>query len=378
MRFHFNRALGDDSSPFAPCKCNADVGAILQGVGGIVGGLSNYWSNYETNVTNKNLARETNKQNYRIWQEQLEAQRQQYLAEKMENRFLVNQAYERNLPKNVVKNMKEAGINPALAFESNAFQNNAVVGQNPSSSVPAAPSMVAPQMVAPDLSAFGQGISNAANYFLAAQKQEADISYLTLKGQNETAETIAKIRNMDKNSRYLNQLADNLEQEFKFNQDTWKQRSFNLEAQGNLMVSQQNLNNASKVVQDEVAHSQKLENAFKECTNPLRAQQMLADLALTAAQKTLMYSQANSIDQLLPYQQSLMKQEFIHLLNEDANAFESLGVSMQYLGLSKGHANMDYMSDWIDPLFKGLGTGAGIWLGLRTFGKSPIKIKGFN
>ena len=378
MRFHFNRALGDDSSPFAPCKAHNPFTMIGQLGAANLSMLGNYYSTQDSNQTNRRIARETNAQNYKIWQEQLAAQKEQYRQEVAENRFLVNQAYERNLPKNVVKNMKEAGINPALAYESNAFQNNAVVGNNPSSSIPQAPEMVtgAPNIPV-DFSSFGVGVSNAISNFLQSQKNEADISYLTLKGQNETAETIAKIRNMDKHSRYLNQLADNLEQDFKFNQETWRQRSFILEAQGNLMVSQENLNKASKVVQDEVAHSQKLENAFKECTNPVRAQQMLADLALTAAQKTLMYSQANSIDQLLPYQQNLMKQEFLHLLNEDANAFEALGVNMQYLGLSKGHANMDYMSDWIDPLFKGLGTGAGIWLGLRTFGKSPIKIKGF-
>lgn len=376
---NFNKALGLNLSPFAPNKACDPYSMIGQLGAANLSMLGNYYSTQDSNQTNRRIARETNAQNYQIWHEQLAAQREQYERERQENRFLVDQAYQRSLPTEVVKNLKAAGINPAFALDANAFSTQQTsVGNNPSSSVPQAPEMVtgAPNIPV-DFSSFGVGVGNAVANFLQSQKNEADISYLTLKGQNETAETIAKIRNMDKNSKYLNQLADNLEQEFKFNAETWKHRTFNIEAQGNLMVAQENLAKAEKVVQDEVSRSHKLENAFRECTNPLRARQMLADIALTCAQKSLAQANANSINELLPYQQNLMKQQFVSMINADANAFEQLGINLKSLGIYEGHAHMDYMSDWIDPLFKGLGTGAGLWLGLRTFGKSPVKIKGF-
>ena len=170
MIYHFNRALGDDSSPFAPCKAHDPFTMIGQLGAANLSMLGNYYSTQDSNQTNRRIARETNAQNYKIWQEQLAAQKEQYRQEVAENRFLVNQAYERNLPINQVKALKEAGINPSLAFESNAFQNNAVVGQNPTSSVPQAPQMVtgAPNIPV-DFSVFGNGVSAAIQSFLASK-----------------------------------------------------------------------------------------------------------------------------------------------------------------------------------------------------------------
>lgn len=208
----------------------ADVGAIIQGIGGIVGGLSNYWSNYETNVTNKNLQRETNQQNKELFYQQLAAAREQYERERQENRYLVDQAYQRSLPKEQVKALREAGINPAFAFDSGSFGTPSTqIGSPPSSPTPSAPTMVAPQMVAPDLSALGQGISNAANYYLSSQRQEADISYLKQKEVNETLETIGRLQKYTYENKHLEAVSNQIMQDVLFNQETWNSRKQNLD-----------------------------------------------------------------------------------------------------------------------------------------------------
>ena len=236
MRFHFNRALGDDSSPFAPCKAHDPYSMIGQLGAANLSMIGNWFSTQDSNQTNRRIARETNEQNYKIWQEQLAAAKEQYRQEVAENRFLVNQAYERNLPINQVKALKEAGINPSLAFDSNAFQNNAVVGQNPTSSVPQAPQMVtgAPNIPV-DFSVFGNGVSAAIQSFLASKKNEADISYLKQKGVNETLDTIARIQKYSYENKHLKALTDQVMNDVLFNQENWEVRKEALSNANKLM-----------------------------------------------------------------------------------------------------------------------------------------------
>ena len=61
---------------------------VLAAFGSAIGNVA---SSVLTNNANKKISRETNEQNYKIWQEQLAAQREQFEKEKQENRFLVQQ-----------------------------------------------------------------------------------------------------------------------------------------------------------------------------------------------------------------------------------------------------------------------------------------------
>ena len=146
------------------------VTAALIGAGvGVASIGASLYSQYK----NMKSQADTNATNYKIHQEQMAQQERQYQQQIAENRYLQDLAYERNLPKEQVKALKEAGINPALALENGALGNvSAQSGSAPSpNSIPSAPQMVAPQMG--DL---GQGINNAYAMYLSTAKLDQDLS----------------------------------------------------------------------------------------------------------------------------------------------------------------------------------------------------------
>lgn len=374
-RFNYSSALGDNTSPNAPLK-RYELGtaaAIGIGAASLIGSGISAYQNLKSQA-------DTNKTNYKIWQEQLAAQKENWKQE--QENYLQNRKWQiedrenqrlYDSPQSQKARYLAAGINPYIENSIGQPTTYNAPPEGPSFSSPASPI----QMQAPQLPDLGMGISQAASAYLSAQKTETDMQYIHQKSQNETAKTIAEVEQYGKNSKYLSSLTDSLRQEMLFNQDSWNTRLHNLHADFELKTAQTNLAKATEEVQKTIEVSNKLENAFRRATNPERAKQMIAENALLSAQKALANANAKSISDLLPYQQNLMKNEFIHLMNQDAAEFEQLGINMGYLGLGQGHANMEYLGDWIDPLFKGLGTGAGIVFGLRTLGRSPLPIKGF-
>lgn len=220
-RFNFTSALGDNLSPFAPKKEYEVATAI--GIG--LGAASLLGSAYSAYQNMKNQA-DTNKTNLQIHREQTAQQERQFQQSIAENRALIDQAYERNLPKEQVKALKEAGINPAFAMDSSAFGTTA----SQAGSAPSVPSMPsAPNLVAPQMGDLGQGVSNAASMYLATQKQESDISYLKQKEVNETLETIGKLQNYHFQNKQLEASANEMLQNVLYNQETWELKKRNLD-----------------------------------------------------------------------------------------------------------------------------------------------------
>lgn len=172
----FGCPLGGVAPPqgrFKKCTPFLEVG--LQALGQVGSGIANVISNNKTNKTNLAINRE-----------QLAAQRQQYLDEVAENRFLVNQQRQWSLadrdfenkynsPAEMRRRYEAAGINPAFAMANGqgAFGSSTAetsTGTNPTSQVPSAP-----QMVAPDFSPIGMGVSAAlAQYYQAKESERAD------------------------------------------------------------------------------------------------------------------------------------------------------------------------------------------------------------
>lgn len=163
----------------------SDFLAFLPALGSAI---ANVGSSIATNNTNKKISRETNAQNYQIWQEQLAAQREQYEKEKQENRFLVQQQrdwsladrdFENNYnsPSNVRQRLIDAGINPAFAMANGqglfgSATAETSTGSPPTSSIPAAPEMHGYTV---DYSGFGRGLSDImAGYYQAKADERAD------------------------------------------------------------------------------------------------------------------------------------------------------------------------------------------------------------
>lgn len=163
----------------------SDFLAFLPALGSAI---ANVGSSIATNNANKKISRETNAQNYQIWQEQLAAYREQYEKEKQENRFLVQQQrdwsladrdFENNYnsPSNVRQRLIQAGINPAFAMANGqglfgSATAETSTGSPPTSSIPGAPEM---RGYTADYSGFGRGLSDAAAlYYQSKQEQRAD------------------------------------------------------------------------------------------------------------------------------------------------------------------------------------------------------------
>ena len=173
-----------DSLPFAPrSKCDpvtaATLGpAVVTALGGIINSMFGSSSQDSANRTNLEIAkmnadlqRETNEQNYKMFQEQ-----------NAWNEDMWNKQNEYNLPANQVQRLLDAGINPAAVFGNGSA--------TPASSVQ---SQTAPQFNAPQVNAQVHpyqpnfGIGDAVNAYMQSELNNS----LRKKYNAETAHTEA-------------------------------------------------------------------------------------------------------------------------------------------------------------------------------------------
>lgn len=191
----------------------------------------NYWAQMDTNKTNANINVEqlaAARENWKREQQNFELQRKWALEDRdFENSY--------NSPINVRNRLLQAGINPALAMN----------GQGGVASVPGsstkptqAPSFGSPPSSIPMQAAhfdpvynggLGLAAQKAIDLYLMAQKNESDIAATRQRVDNETRETMARIRNLDKSSEYNRWLANKVEQDWMFNNDTYSERVANVQ-----------------------------------------------------------------------------------------------------------------------------------------------------
>lgn len=189
--------------------------ALLGTAGGVasslIGGSSAASATRDTNATNLVLGRETNEQNYKIFQESKDFSREQADTQwqREKEMFEMENAY--NNPVEVVKRLRAAGINPALAMSGSlgsAMSSAASGGQPQMAATPASPTMVAPQMQnpAPYYQNIATGISDAmfkasqiAKNFAEAKKTGVDTKRLekSLQSYLDEQEASAKIQKLN-------------------------------------------------------------------------------------------------------------------------------------------------------------------------------------
>lgn len=243
-RFNYSSALGDNSSPFAPIKHHIEPAtAIGIGVGAasLIGSGINAYSNL------KNQAN-TNETNYKIWQEQLAAQKENWKREQdnyLQNRRwqLEDIANERNYNSPAAQKARylAAGINPYLA---NSFGQAQAVSPPPSApnfSSPVSPSPM--QSTSVDFG-IGQGVSAAAQaYYSAKNEQRSDYalgSDITFRDRSTKAELMnaaAKAKEVGVNEKWIDSQIRDAERNYYFNQDRfareneWQNMQHNIEQQ---------------------------------------------------------------------------------------------------------------------------------------------------
>lgn len=236
-----NEPLGAFSAPFGVRKPFASFGGDIAGA--LIGGAFGLWAQDDANYNNLVVAERTNRSNEEINRQQLAWAKEQYNQEVAENRFLVDQAYKRELenrihneeynsPSAQMARLRAAGINPYLAMMGGsgsvgASQGRGIGAQTGSNPHANQPSMLPMEQSAPyiPLNGLGVGLQNMAQIHLAAERNAADISALKQETNNHTLETLAKIANYNWNNKYLKAQMDSILDDIRFNRENWDVRS---------------------------------------------------------------------------------------------------------------------------------------------------------
>lgn len=224
-----NTPLGLSQPCGVTCKSNL---AGLDILGGAINGLANFGATVYAADADEMNNRRTNQANREINEQQIAYAREQYERERQENRFLVDQAYQRSSPSAQVSRYLAAGINPYLAMSGSGGSvgsAGASVGSPARGNQPNAIPMQQrhPTPVA-DLSGFGNGIISAAQFALASQRQDADIAAIKNKTQQDWIETLSKVENRKFMNSKLGQEVLSLIKDNTFKDLTWDDRANNV------------------------------------------------------------------------------------------------------------------------------------------------------
>lgn len=203
---------------------------------GIIGSVLDWDAQTQANAINRQNAMETNAANKEINEQQIAWAREKYKEEKAENRFLVDQAYRRELenrlynsPEALKNRYLKAGINPYLAMSgSGASGGSGSIGSSVGSPPKYDnPSMIPMQQGSPAVAytGFGVGASKMMDFHLAAERQQADIAALRTRTDLAALETFAKIKNYDFNNQHLKSMTNQVMQDIRFNDENWSVRS---------------------------------------------------------------------------------------------------------------------------------------------------------
>ena len=124
--------------------------AAISALGGILGGIISSKSSNRASTINRDMQRETNAQNERLFNQNLAWQEDMW-----------NKTNEYNSPSNQIELLRKAGINPATVYGS---------GSNPTTTVPSAPStphLDSPQVTPVDYSWMGNIVDTGVNAYLS-------------------------------------------------------------------------------------------------------------------------------------------------------------------------------------------------------------------
>lgn len=152
-------------SPFCTLKCGSvpilsDIGAVASPLAGVFGAESSAQSAENINAANIRMQRETNEQNYKMFHESQDFQREMF-----------NKANAYNSPEQIAERLRKVGVNP-LKVLSGEGSNMQTAGL---SSSPSAPTLQAPKITENPASIRSQGIQRAIDSYFQNMNQSEDV-----------------------------------------------------------------------------------------------------------------------------------------------------------------------------------------------------------
>lgn len=238
---NINVPLGVSETPIGTTRLKSGDAAVGL-FGGFMGSVLDYISQHETNTINDTYNRSSLYQNQRQFNDQMAYARASAAADKIENRFLVNQAYERELenreynsPRNEMKRLREAGLNPYLAKYGNGAVGGsgsigAQVGSPGKSFMPGNPG-VPSNIPNQAFTGFGRGITDALGLVLQnkelAQKErvfEHDVAVQENQMEMNWFDYLDRHAKSGAEVREINERIDNMRKVFAFEQDKFEKQ----------------------------------------------------------------------------------------------------------------------------------------------------------
>lgn len=249
-------------------------------VSGIGDAISNFFSNRETNRTNRSIAESTNQANLELYREQYQNSIEQW---KRENAY--------NDPSAQLSRLRAAGLNPSLSIGNNA------AGTAQAASLPSAnPYVTGAPMQAPEFN-FSDIAGNIASMAAASKDtqtaKQIGIDNLTRNAYNkaEVEKSMQQLKNLvssqkltDTQERLAGKEFDRLALDYKLLSETYDSRKESFELQ-NLMTK------AQTEVLDEQARVFEADKAFKEAQTELTREQVKHYGAQIKASIDALYSQ---------------------------------------------------------------------------------------
>lgn len=278
------------NDPFSASRKNG----VLDAVFGFFGDLLDSGNVAATNESNRWQNLVTNQTNQEINESQLAWAREQYDREKAENRFLVDQAYERSLAdrdneraynsaKAQAERLRAAGINPALAMSNGLLGHSggSVSTVNSPGSPPHAnqPGAIPMQNGAPaqPYVGFGSGIRDSLRLMYETDMAENDMAVARQRLNNETLKTLSDLKTSEVNNRYTRQLANKLVKDMMFDQESWNDRLDSIRKANSVAENQ-----AELIKQQAMA--QEFANQVAPDLNELQKKSLATSIAIGAAQ----------------------------------------------------------------------------------------------
>lgn len=341
---------------------SAGAAAIIGG-GTVVGSLINSYQNL------KNSA-DTNKMNYKIWQEQLAAQRENWKRE--QDNYLQNRRWQlqdikdqRNYDSPAAQKQRflAAGINPYL--------ENSMGSASAVSPPPSAPSFSAP-VGAPTMQpatvdfGIGQGISQAMDIYYRDKEEErkdyslgADITFRDRSTRAELINAATKAKEAGVNSKWVDSQIEDANRNFYFNQDKFSADIEYRNMVHSLDKQRLELENLEVEIKSKaVANDIRLSNAqISQIAQAIKESKQRVDNMM--AEQDLSYKE---------YQKSLKQMMF------------DMKAELLRIGISNEQLKSQKFKDFFGTIVNSLITGAGVYYGIRGVGavRGASKAKSYN